>query len=360
LLKSEKININKLPGTEEGINVTVWKLTALWAFSEAALGGILHAFKIPFRGVFVGGSAAILISLIAYFSEQKGTILKSTLLVILIKGMVSPHTPVTAYFAVFLQGFLGEVLFYKKSFFKISALTLGILTLLFSSTQKIIIYTVVFGNTLWESIDQFASFVVNKFIMHDNVLEFRFSYLLVTTYLSVHIILGIFIGIFAGKLPFRIIDVMSRNSLDINSYNYINSELIEKKKRKHKRWWQRPSGIILFSFAAVMVVLSYVNPELGSNKAYEIMIMVLRAVVIMLIWYTIVGPVLLKYLRKYFKKKQNLYSTELTKIFDAFPQLRTLVSRSWKVSSTEKGYRKIKSFITHLIAFLLLSDLIDQ
>jgi len=105
--------------------VAVWKLTALWAFSEAALGGILHAFKVPMRGIFIGGSAAILISLIAYFSDRKGTVLKSTLLVILIKGIVSPHTPLTAYFAVFLQGFIGEILFFKKRFFKLSALING-------------------------------------------------------------------------------------------------------------------------------------------------------------------------------------------------------------------------------------------
>jgi len=51
--------------------VAVWKLTALGAFYEAALGGLLHAFKIPMRGIFIGGSAAILISLFAYFSDRK-------------------------------------------------------------------------------------------------------------------------------------------------------------------------------------------------------------------------------------------------------------------------------------------------
>ena len=47
------------------------RLTALWALSEAGLGGILHALQSPFTGLFVGGFAIILISLIAYFADDK-------------------------------------------------------------------------------------------------------------------------------------------------------------------------------------------------------------------------------------------------------------------------------------------------
>lgn len=353
---TEEKSIQSSVSAESKDLIAVWKITALWAFSEAALGGILHAFKIPFRGIFVGGSAAILISLIAYFSQQKGAVLKSTLLVILIKGIVSPHTPITAYFAVFLQGFLGEILFYNKRFFKFSALVLGILTLLFSSMQKIIILTVVFGNTLWESIDQFAIFIVNKFFDQGGSFNFSFSYILVGVYLSIHVIVGFMVGLFAGKLPFWIEDVIEENGIEITAFQDSNFDITKKKKRKHKRWWQRPSGIILFSFAAVMVVLSYIYPEFGSNKAYEIMIMMLRATVIMVVWYTLIGPLLLKYLRRFIKNKQNIYSTEIIKIVDAFPHLRGLVSYCWKISSAEKGYRKIKSFIIYLTAFLLITD----
>ncbi len=336
--------------------VAVWKITALWAFSEAALGGILHAFKIPMRGIFIGGSAAILISLIAYFSDQKGTVLKSTLLVILIKGIVSPHTPLTAYFAVFLQGFLGEVLFFRKRFFKISALLLGTFTLLFSSMQKIFILTLVFGNTLWESIDQFASFVINKFIVQENVVDFKFSYLLVGLYLGLHILVGILVGLFAGKLPFWIGDVIQDDKLETSAFTNSKIELTKKKKGNRKRWWQRLSGIIFISFVLIMVVLSYIYPELGASKAAEVLIMILRALLIMIIWYSLVGPFALKYLRKFLKKKENLYASEISKIVDSFPHLRSLVSYSWKISSSEKGYRKIKSFLIYLVSFLLVTD----
>ena len=339
--------------------VAVWKITALWAFSEAALGGILHAFRIPMRGIFISGSAAIFISLIAYFSDRRGTIIKSTLLVILIKGIVSPHTPLTAYFAVFLQGILGETLFFKKGFFKLSALLMVILALLFSSIQKIILLTFVFGNTLWESIDQFASFVVNKFIAQVNVIDFKFSYLLVGLYLGLHVLVGIFVGLFAGKLPFLIESVIQDDKLEITSFNEKKSELVNKKKVNNKRWWQRPSGIIFISFIVLVVILSYLYPEFGANKASEILFMVLRALLIVIIWYSLVAPLALKYLRKFLKKKENLYAVEISKIVDLFPHLQSLVSYCWEISSPEKGYRKIKSFFIYLISFILVMDFSD-
>ena len=92
------------------------KLTALWALGESALGGILHALRFPLRGMIISSVAIIIISMIARFSNKRGQILKSTVLVILIKGVISPHTPLTAYLAVFLQGSLGELFFFTKKF----------------------------------------------------------------------------------------------------------------------------------------------------------------------------------------------------------------------------------------------------
>jgi hypothetical protein len=48
----------------------VQRLTALWALSEAAFGGVLHAFQVPFTGLFINASAIIFITLIAYYSKN--------------------------------------------------------------------------------------------------------------------------------------------------------------------------------------------------------------------------------------------------------------------------------------------------
>ena len=59
------------------------KLTAIWAVSESGLGGLLHAIKLPFSGLFLGSLAVLIITYLAYISQNKfNTILKATLLVV--------------------------------------------------------------------------------------------------------------------------------------------------------------------------------------------------------------------------------------------------------------------------------------
>ena len=90
------------------------RLTALWALSEAGLGGVLHAIQFPVTGLLVGGFAIVLISLIAYFSDNKWeTIFRSLLVVLIIKLAVSPHSPPTSYLAVSFQAFMSALIFSK-------------------------------------------------------------------------------------------------------------------------------------------------------------------------------------------------------------------------------------------------------
>ena len=93
----------------------ITRLTALWALSEAGLGGVLHAIQFPFTGLLVGGFAIVLISLIAYFSDHKwDTIFRSLLVVLIIKLAVSPHSPPTSYLAVSFQAFMAALIFNKN------------------------------------------------------------------------------------------------------------------------------------------------------------------------------------------------------------------------------------------------------
>jgi hypothetical protein len=98
--------------------ISVLKITALWAFSESAFGGILHALSIPFRGIFINSAAVLYYYSYCIVFKNKKEILKSTLIVLLIKALVSPYTPLTAYFAVTIQGLLGIFYFSPKNFLR--------------------------------------------------------------------------------------------------------------------------------------------------------------------------------------------------------------------------------------------------
>ena len=121
-----------------GSQPALTNLTALWAFSESFLGGILHALKVPFKGMIVGNIAVMIITFMANFTFQKGMILKAGIISIILKAILSPHTPVTAYLSVFLQALIGESLFWKRRFMTLSAILLGIITSILSSKISII------------------------------------------------------------------------------------------------------------------------------------------------------------------------------------------------------------------------------
>src|SRR4051812_17198512 len=104
------MNIDQTNLSAEERVVAIQRLTALWAFTESGLGGIMHALRIPFTGLIVGGMSVIMISFIAQLCEHRyREILKSALIVLIIKAMVSPYTPFPAYVAVSFQALSGFV-----------------------------------------------------------------------------------------------------------------------------------------------------------------------------------------------------------------------------------------------------------
>lgn len=332
-------------------SISVLKITALWAFSESAFGGILHAISVPFRGIFISSAAVLFISLLALFSKNKNEILKSTLIVLLVKLLVSPHTPLTAYFAVTVQGILGYLLFLPKNIYRLSAFILGILSLFFSGIQKIVVLTLVFGNTLWKSLNIFIQQVSMEFLSLK--LDLQFGYFLITLYVSIHLSAGIFIGYYAGKLPVK-----------INRYKYLipndllynnQDEFPLKHKRKKKNWFLRPTGIIIIFISISVLIYSYLYPhslDIGSN---DIVVMLIRSVVITLIWFSLIGPFITTLFHKYLEKKKSSYSKEINYVIDLFPQFKNIVSYCWINSSDKTGIKRIRKFLSTSFYYLLLS-----
>ncbi|MCF8243088.1 MAG: hypothetical protein K9J16_17055 [Melioribacteraceae bacterium] len=338
---------------------TVNKLTALWGFSEAALGGILHALRIPFTGLFIGGSAILFIGLIAHFSDNKISILRSTSIVIIVKAVVSPHSPLAAYLSVFLQGLIGYGLFSFIKNYKISVFLLALTTLTISGMQKIIILTIVFGNTLWDSINLFSSFVLEQFLTSgETAAQFNISYWLIGLYVGIHITGGIIIGLIAMKIPKWIntkIDEVKADTVHLNErFNEFSNSIPKKRKRKH--WWQKKSGWVLIIVLVGAVSVSYFYPEYSDNKISEIGIMMIRFIFIMLIWYTVVSPYLVKLFRKYVNKKKNEYAAEIDNIIVLFPKLKSLIHFTWKSTEKMKGFKKIKTFLSLSFIYLLIAD----
>lgn len=346
-----EINTKISEQTENRLGIL--KITAIWAFSESAFGGILHALTIPLRGLFISSAAVLFICLIALFSKNSKDILKSTLIVLLIKAVVSPYSPLTAYLAVSLQGVLGFLLFSSKKFYKLSALLLGLFVLFFSDLQKIIILTILFGNTLWESIDIFIKQVTKELsnIVHPGI---NYGNLLIAVYVLLHLAAGFFIGLYAGKLPQKI--NYFKNNIPSSFKNKTGEEILRKAKRKKKSWFFKPTRIFVIVLSAGVIILSYISPELEDNIAMSVIIMLVRSLLITFVWYNLLAPVAKKLFQQFAAKRKSEYSKDLEEIISMFPQFKVIVNYCWRLSKDKKGHKRIRNFLSTSFYYLVLSE----
>ncbi len=328
----------------------ITKLIILWAFSESALGGMLHAFRIPLTGLFVGGSAVIFISLIAYYSNNKTSIIKATLLVLIIKFIVSPYTPLPAYFSVFAEGLLGLFFFNVLNLKKTAPILLGFFALLFSSFQKIFVYTILFGMTFWESLDVFINFVLKQLSITSQF-DISFSYIIISIYISVHILGGVLAGIIANRIP-NWVDNFS-HQIDFTKIIATDEGNKEKKKRKRKFWYQKKSGIVFILIALVLIVLSYTTTAFDSNLPIKIIIMFIRSIVITAIWFFLFAPYVMKIVQQFLGKKKSDYTNEVENIVNLLPEMKAAVKYSWNESDKKNGLGRIKLFLSYIFVITL-------
>ena len=314
-------------------------------------GGILHLLKIPFTGLFIGSAAVIYICLLARNSKSSSAILRATLIVLLVKAFVSPYTPITAYFAVTVQGILGYFLFSIKGFEKPIAPIFGLIAITLSGLQKVILLTLLFGNTLWKSIDEFALFVLRQFNLSQN-LPASISMIIIGIYLALHMSAGFFAGIISLRIPGWFKNNRFETPSIISNYE-TDTDIFKKKNSKRKKsWWNKKSGLAIIVFGITLVIMSFVFPQFGKNKAVEIIIMFARSIIITLIWFYLLSPLILKWFKKFVGKKQSGYSTEINAVINLFPSFKNITAYVYEQVKSEPILKRIKKFA--LMWFVLM------
>lgn len=316
------------------------KLTALWALNESGLGGFLHVFSSPFTGLIVGGVSILLISLIAYYAENKWqAILKALVIVLIIKMAVSPYSPFGAYVAVSFQAVFGAILFSKFSWKGITLMVLGMVTFLESALQKLLILTIVYGTELWEAINIYGSWVQKKM---NFVSESSTASVLVTVYLVVYGITGLLAGLFIRSV-IKIISERKETAFYLESHEVISNNEKSKVSFKAKAIW-----VWLVTVAVIVLAFSFFGGNLfGWQKAVYIL---LRSFLILMSWYLVIGPFLLKLVRKYLNKKESQYKVDINNAMDLFPYFRQILSHTWKDTKHLKGYMRFKYFMANSIS----------
>lgn len=328
------------------------RLTALWALSEAGLGGVLHALQSPFTGLFVGGFAIVLVSLIAYFAEDKRkTIFRSLLVVLIIKLAVSPHSPPTSYLAVSFQALMASLIYSKLSLGKWSAMLLGVVTLVESAIQKLLVLTLIYGKSLWEAIDSFSEYVVEYMGFLGNVFS---STALISIYLWLYALLGIVVGYIIYDIV-RYLEVNQGNvKYQIQAIEFDNEVGTARKKRG--RWRQWVIFAIFFALIAAYYFFVKEDEEVWKNWLY----IFLRSTGILLLWYYVAGPLFKKYFAEFLQTKQHKVQQEVDETLTLLPYLRKVTKLAWKENKGERGLNKLRNFMGDTILYSIHLKIEDE
>lgn len=319
----------------------IQRLTILWAFNECMLGGIMHAFKIPFTGIFVGGFAVVLIGLIAHFSNNHfRTIVSSTLLVVAVKFLVSPQSPIPAYVAVTFQGLFGALVYKLISNFRIASVLFSLVAMLESVVQKLLIATLLFGKELWVAFNSFANDVAKTFGVNNPEDS---GTTLVAIYSSIYCLWGIILGFYLGKLPDKLSkDHLAKHwpALSAAFNNYVKYE-IEKPVKKSA--WLKKYLIIVVTIVSILVLLS-----IQSGKSFWVI--ALRAFAGIFILFFVISPLVRWYIKSKISSANTSVKSQIDTIISELPAVKSNSMVVWKYCSANyKGVNLIRQFFYLLI-----------
>lgn len=320
----------------------IQRLTALWAFTESGLGGIMHALQIPFTGLLVGGMAIIMISLIAEISNHNfKQILRSAIIVLIVKAMVSPHTPFPAYIAVSFQAVLGFTLFslLRLNFFSIALLSS--IAMLESAIQKLLILTLFFGKSLWTALDEMVAFLASQF----GEVILNGSYRVVSVYLLIYFAGGLLTALFT----YRTIKSFNaeNTALIVTPSTEINLGLPKPERTNQKTIFKKLWILILFMISLSVILFVFAaDKKQGWLAVAKTTTWTLSAI---LIWFIVIGPLFTKAIQKLLKKKQSRYSEDVLSILSFLPVLKQLTALAWQQSKWHRGFKRWQFFFTALI-----------
>ncbi len=319
-----------------------YRIISLWVIIEAFAGGIMHGIKIPFSGLVISGLAMLCIMLIAFHISDKKAIIKATLIVAVFKFMLSPHSPGTAYIALFFQGCMGQLLFINKKYFSIAAILFGFLGAVESAIQRLLVLLIVYGNEFWEAFNQF----IHK-ITGDKTLN-NYSFILAALYVLTHAIAGILIGIYGANIAKKSMTWKNENAdLIFNCEDYMNVEIGRVKTTKSKKYKA------IFLSCWLILMLFYFYPTLFSKESIipsnQIVRIFIRSILIISTWLFVISPLLFKFIQKALAHNQLKYNEIIIAITDLLPKTKAVFIGSWKISAQKKGTKRWKLFLRILI-----------
>ena len=308
--------------------VIILRLIYFWAFVEAGLGGMMHLFHIPLTGFVVGGFSIIINVLLAKYSNNSSAVfLKALGIVLAIKILLSPYTPLGAYIAVSFQGLLAVLLFTNFGLKRLIVYTFSIIVMIQSALQKPLLAYIIFGKRFFDSIIKLLSetFSISKDGIN-NVLVIAFI-----IYISLYVLWGIIIANWANNVRTNIETI----NLDRNKIESIKEQVIFKEKTVNEKHFP-------FITVAVILIITLLIPAITASFTASYYI----RTTILLLFLLLVIPLLIKKHLSLLSRKNYKNSIVYNTIL---PTIRINTAIAWKLCEPFGGLKKVKYFVMYAI-----------
>ena len=339
----------------------VLRLTALWAVVESGLGGVLHAFKLPLTGLMVGGMAVVLITLIAHFAKDPRAILRATLTVLIVKALVSPHSPIGAYVAVSFQGLMGFAIYSLSRPGYLSSIPFAVTAMLESALQKLLMLVLFFGQPLVEAVDGWGAWVVQRYFTNWADASWSLTWTLVALYVGVYALGGMFIGWFAAGAPAAIESARrdfahAQGSPQLDSAGGASPPIQSRRGRKSRRL------AVLVAISLALGLSVYFSAQDDDSRLISASLYMVRTLSIVALWYVVVAPWLAQIFRGWLLARRGRVSDQLDAVLALVPRIRSLAKTEYnrlRASASDSElprWRRATRWLTSVIALSLTMD----
>lgn len=304
----------------------ILRLTYLWAFIEASLGGLLHFFHLPITGLVIGGFAIISIVLIAKYAQNVFvTILQALGIVLAIKFALSPQSPAGAYIAVAFQGCSAAIIFSLMKVNKITIYLFSVVVMLESAIQKPLMSWIILGKEYWSSVIKLGEdfFKLSSSSFTDVAL------LTFAIYLLMYVVWAIIIANWAiyikNNIEFSTIDTTKVKEIMANSSN---------SPRKYHRKSKLFRNCIFFALITLAIA------SLRYFGLINLDLIIRLAVVIFILYFVI--PFAIKVNYRFLKSNNN---KKIDRALKEIPSIRLKTQVAYEMSKPVNSLKKLKLLV---------------
>ncbi len=327
------------------------KLTALWALSEGGLGGILHATRLPCRGILLASISVISICLISRVSRKRTAALRAVMVVLAIKAVLAPHSVGGAHVAVLNQALLGTLCMLLFGPSLLGCVMVGLLGLIETSLHHLFWATLLGGMDFWASLDQLL--IRGQVWLTGQVVIPQPARWMVGLYVGVHAAVGVVTGVIAWRLPRMAERILASRPPPASNAPRPDDATSGTRRRPRRRWVRMGKGIIF-----VLAVIALAGPGLaaaGHGPWYwRVSIAALRVVCVVAVFVFVIRPVVSRLVDWLLRRGRK--QSHFTDTLAAVRALQGEVADIWHRAAGMRLWRRMLHCVGVLFATALVPE----